>query len=84
MGTRKVSERRERSMFESEKDSREDEDGSSVVVRSSFDVGIGEEENGEDDGDAVVLRKDETGERTKSGTGQSTKSRFVLNGRKLT
>lgn len=75
MGTRKVSERRERSMFEREKDSREDEDGSSVVVRSSFDVGIGEEENGEDDGDAVVLREDEPGKRNERASGQSSKSR---------
>lgn len=40
-------------------DSRKDEDGSPVVVRPGLDIGVGKEEDGEYDGDAVVLGEDE-------------------------
>jgi hypothetical protein len=40
---------------------REDEDRTAVVVRAGLYVRVREEENGEDNGDGVVLWEDEPG-----------------------
>lgn len=56
-------------------DSRKDEDGSPVVVRPGLDIGVGKEEDGEYDGDAVVLGEDEPASSRRKKLGSVPKSR---------
>lgn len=41
-------------------DSREDENRSSVIVAPSFDIGVGQKEDGKDNRDDIPSRKDQS------------------------
>jgi hypothetical protein len=49
-----------RLLYEGNGSSRENEGTASVVVAPGFDVGVGKEEDGQDDGNNVPLREDQT------------------------